>query len=337
MNTHLTRKRLLAAALLGMLTASGCDGGRNYQAGLAAEKRGDESRAYDEYLRAGARHRGGGVAQAIERVAPLAASEAESSALAAMDEGRHEDAWRMLMRTLEIQPNHPNAPQLIRRLEQEHPNEIAAAKSDYMRRGFAALAMIPPSALSSTTLAQAVPPTSPRVDPEPPRKSSKPEVQTPESVRSVTPRREPEKAEPKKPEPTTTEQPSRRVTPKPEVSPRDAPTPATQPERETQRAQQETQDQRGDYLVVHTLSLRDRRYPRLTRTVDGITIRLRDTDDDLEVDLDLYDGERRIQKVRELELGRSQTFRGRSGELYRLTVLGIHHKSRTARIGVRPA
>lgn len=284
------------ALFLLVIFLCGCNGGSSYQAGLAAERQGDASRAYDEYVRAGTQHRSGAVAQSIERVAPLAASEAESSALAAMDAGRYEDAWRMFMRTLEIQPNHPNAPQLIRQIENEHPREVAAAKADYARRGFAALAMIPPP---RTALAQA----------------------EPDAARG-SPR----------PRPTRRPEPSRPRTPPP-----DMPTAEQPPVSPFEQAPRELQSQRQEYLLVHTLSLRYRRYPRVTRTIDGITIRLKDTDDDLDVDLDLYDGERRIQKIRELELGHSQTFRGRSGNLFRLTVLYIDHKSRTVRVGIRPA
>ncbi len=285
----------------------GCEAGKNYRAGLEAEKRGDASRAYDEYLRAGARQRSGAVASAIERIAPIAASEAESSALAAMDDCRYEDAWRMLMRTLEIQPNHPNAPQLIRRLESEYPGEVAAAKEDYMRRGFTALAMIQPPPVA---LAQAD-----TQEPRPPEIADEP---APEE---------------KKPAPRPTPKPKPVPTPEPMKAVEAKPTPAQPPPPQAGDAQ----GPQREYLLVHTLSLRDRRYPRVTNTIDGITIRLKDTDDDMDVDLDLFDGVRRIQKVRELELGRSQTFRGRSGDLYRLSVLGIHHKSRTVRIGIRPA
>lgn len=88
---------------------------------------------------------------------------------------------------------------------------------------------------------------------------------------------------------------------------------------------------------IHTLSLNDRRYSRMTLAVDGIGVRVKDTGAGGVADLDLFDGTKRIQKIRDLEVGRSQTFRGKSGTLYRVTLLGVHHKSRTVRLGVKRA
>lgn len=89
--------------------------------------------------------------------------------------------------------------------------------------------------------------------------------------------------------------------------------------------------------MVHTLSRKDRRYPRTCRSIDGLVITLKDTDDDMDADVDLFLVNRRIKKIRGLELGRSQTFRGISGEMYRLTILAIHDDSNTVRIGIKPA
>ena len=96
-----------------------------------------------------------------------------------------------------------------------------------------------------------------------------------------------------------------------------------------------TETPRG-YLHVCTLSKRDKRYDRRSKPIDGIVIRLRDTDGDPDVDLDLYEGERRVQKIRDLRPGRSKIFRGRSGRWYRLTVLKISHHSRSVRLGIKP-
>jgi len=94
---------------------------------------------------------------------------------------------------------------------------------------------------------------------------------------------------------------------------------------------------RDEFLLRITLSKRDKAYPRRAPLIDGIDVRLEDTDSDLEVDLDLYRGKERIKKIRELTPGRSQIFEGNSGTLYQLKLLGVHHKSRTVRIAVRPA
>jgi hypothetical protein len=69
--------------------------------------------------------------------------------------------------------------------------------------------------------------------------------------------------------------------------------------------------------------------------VDGIRIVLEDTDSDDQVDLDLFNGKKRIQKVRGLKQGRSQSFQGKSGDLYRLTLLSVQHKKRTVKFAVK--
>ncbi len=92
----------------------------------------------------------------------------------------------------------------------------------------------------------------------------------------------------------------------------------------------------GEFAVIRTLSKKDRRYPRQASLIDGVTVLLKDTDGDLDADLYLFEGKQRIAKIRELPVGRSQAFRSRSGKQYRLTILGVHHRTRTVRIGINP-
>lgn len=365
------RNGIAAACICAALIPAGCVGGRSFELAQEAERRGDASKAYDEYVKAGTRSQAGAIEDAISRVAPAAADEAESAALAAMDAGDHADAWRMLMRTLEIQPNHPNAPQLIRRIEAEHAGDIAAAKADYVRRGFAALAMTrrPPTQLAAAGKGAGNPTLSETSRDKSPAPPPKPAIQGPPRIASAPP--PPKAPTPPPAAPTRTEEkvavaaPSRRVMPTPaprrEVLPPTAlnvPPPQEAEAPPTSESEREDEDEEaaelpefegvapepvvmqhgaGKYAMMYTLSKRDRRYPRTCRTVDGITITLKDTDDDMEADFDLYSGNRRIKKIRDLELGRAQTFRGKSGELYRLTLLGVHDESHTVRIGIKPA
>ncbi|MEE8384658.1 MAG: hypothetical protein V3S01_01920 [Dehalococcoidia bacterium] len=99
---------------------------------------------------------------------------------------------------------------------------------------------------------------------------------------------------------------------------------------------QERSGRPGEFAVIRTLSKRDRRYPRQASLIDGVTVQLKDTDGDLDADLNLFEGEQRIGKIRELPVGRSQSFRSTSGKQYRLTILGVHHRTRTVRIGIKP-
>jgi len=93
----------------------------------------------------------------------------------------------------------------------------------------------------------------------------------------------------------------------------------------------------SDFLIVQSLSLKDRTYPKTAVIVEGVQVRLKDTDANLQADFDLYAGRTRIKKIRDMKIGRSQVFSGSNGVLYRLTLLGIHHKSQTVRVGIKPA
>ncbi len=358
-------RRLCLVLACFLLHLTGCGGGERYRIGREAEKRGDASKAYDEYRGDAVKHHGSGaVAAALERIVPAAAAESESAALTAMDQGRHADAWRLFMRTLEIQPNHPDAPQLIRRLETDHSAEIAEARAEWLRRGWTALAYRPaeppetvapvpeitlaqrentsnpglPHGDSLATIRQTTnQPTQSDSDPSsPPPASNDASAQSTNRIYAAPPPAD----SALDPVPTLTDNASPPSAPGsaggldadvgPAAPPADSMPKKPAPLKPTARPG-------GEYLVVHTVSERDRRYPRIVLAVDGIKMEIRDTDDDLEVDLDLFDGDRRIKKIRDLPLGGSQTFRGRSGVLYRLTVLAIHHKSHTARIGIKPA
>jgi len=91
------------------------------------------------------------------------------------------------------------------------------------------------------------------------------------------------------------------------------------------------------YLQLCTLSKRDRRYKPQAEVVEELFLLLRDTDDELDADIDLYEGGHRLLKIRDLKTGRSKMFRGRSGRWYRLTILDIEHRSHTVRLGINPA
>ncbi|MFQ5502472.1 MAG: hypothetical protein ACE5EQ_09260 [Phycisphaerae bacterium] len=91
------------------------------------------------------------------------------------------------------------------------------------------------------------------------------------------------------------------------------------------------------YLQLCTLSKGDRRYKPQAEVVEELFLLLRDTDDELDADIDLYEGGHRLLKIRDLKTGRSKMFRGRSGRWYRLTILDIQHRSHTVRLGINPA
>jgi len=88
---------------------------------------------------------------------------------------------------------------------------------------------------------------------------------------------------------------------------------------------------------VHTLSRRNHRYVKSIKTVDGVTIKLKDTDSEGDADLNLYYGHKRFKQVRDIRVGQASTFRGRSGRLFKMVILDIQHKSHTVRLGIKPA
>jgi hypothetical protein len=382
------RRRPRWLVLLPCLAACHCAGGRHYDLARQAEKRGQPQEAYDHYCKAAAARPGsGGVADGLARVRPGAAAYWESQALAEMDAGRYADAWRLLMRCLSIQPDHSTAPKLIRQLEAQHPDVIAQARDEYLRRGTIALAVGPPARPVPEQLAMATPrpgaaaiaappeparsfdpiPFDPPTSAEP---AKSPEPPPPAEAGAAEAKDKPVEAPPAPPEPADIAPPVVAVEPAaPAVEPESPaapaasaetvappePPPATpepagirrlpdvhitvQPEAEPppRPARPAFSASRGEFMIITTLSRRDRLYARSARLVDGVEVRLKDTEADLEANFDLYCGKKRIKKIRDLTIGRSQIFEGVSGRLFRLTLLGIHHKSRTVRIGVKPA
>ncbi len=332
----------------------GCGPGKAYRTGRRAEKRGAAHNAYDAYCRAGRKHPGSSaVASGIKRSGPAAAAFWEDEANAATVEGRHADAWRMWMRVLDIQPEHSIAPGAIRRIERQYPTAIADARAGWLRRGAPSLALANPRGAKPSpdvgVILAARPTESSRVDAvywEAPlgvaAESTGSESETlvvsgPESVAASDADLGDSMADvagtdgrrvPGITDEVTTARPEGRSTSVDTVA-------ATQTE-DADRAE-EGRRKVGEFLVIRTLSKRDHRYPRRARIIDGIAARLKDTDSDLDADIYLYAGDRRIKKIRELPVGQSQTFRGRSGKKYRLTILNVHHKTRTVRIGIKPA
>lgn len=312
---NLSRQILgLALASLLVIGTGGCVKGKAFSEGRSAELRGDAGRAYDNYCRAAASHQTHpSIADSIERTAPAAAAEAERAAITAMDAGHYDEAWRMWMRALEIRPADHEAIEMIKKIERDHPTEIACVKADWQARGHVTLALAP--AVKPPVAAARKPRESAAEDDQSAFAAAEPTDDDLE--RNVAPRFDksdrpvPPETQSRSDDPAKSTASNRRVVTA-------APTPTPQ------------------YVVVFTVSRRDRRYPRVHLAIDEVNVRIEDTEDDPEVDLDLLIGKKRIKKIRDMESGATQTFRGASGAMYRLTVLGIHHKSHTARIGIRP-
>jgi hypothetical protein len=136
-----------ACVLAGVL--SGCidpvGGFRESREAWRAEQNGEYHKAYELYCKAAAGNPGSRlIAMALDRTAPSAANYWEDRAHRAVDRGDYAEAWTLFMRVLDIRPDHPSAPHLIRRLERDHAQAVAKVKSTWMVLGSAALASAEP-------------------------------------------------------------------------------------------------------------------------------------------------------------------------------------------------
>jgi hypothetical protein len=336
----------------------------------------------------------GEVASSLERVRPGASAYWESQGLLQMDAGKYDDAWRMLMKSLEIQPDSATTAKLIRQLEAQHSDQVATARIEWLHRGGPALAsalrgqrneqpaeslnqlsneqaqesqvaVAAPSVLQpqptdvfekkietdeehraskslAVTGAVASPPPVAIAAADPEKRSRRTVMPAPSDTdKPVTKAAFPEKRGERaltRAEPQTAAR-VRPVRPKlrESVNKMEPPPIAEQPLDDFRKPSRPAiSTAMGDFLAIQTLSLKDRSYPRSMAMMDGVEVRLNDTDADLTADFNLYAGKSRVKKIRDMRIGRSQIFAGVSGNLYRLTLLGIHHKSRTVRVGIKP-
>ncbi len=324
---------------IGLWVLGGCAAGQSdYRLGQEAEEQGDVHRAYEYYCKAAERSPDDPrMAAALKRVGPTAATFWHSQAQIARAEGRYEDAYLHVMHCLEIRPNHAGALSLAKQLGQEQPKAVAAAKGRWLRGGASSLAQARQDATESPPHAPGTQkPTGAAgrgiqrkvADARPPRKKAAHQDQRRTASRPPIP----EKPE-EEPVAYTT------LAPDPNAAaggdhPKESSAPVETPKAP---APAQAEKSESEYLIVSTLSERNERHTRLVRIMDGITIKLKDTDDDGTADFDLYQGNRRVQKIRDLKLGRSKSFRGRSGKWYKLTLLMVAHDSRTVRLGILPA
>ena len=332
-----SRTIAMALAAAALLAAPGCGGGESFRHGWAAERNGDVHHAYDHYgLAAQQDPDNGAIADAIRRIAPTTATYWESKARVAKAEKRHTDAWRTAMRCLDIQPHHTGALQLIRDLEETQPAAVASAKRKYHRGGIDALRDAERPQLKVASARKEAPAEKNTTD-EKPRLEKR--VAPAPKVASAADRK-PQGRATRKPAITLPVAPAARTDPLPVAVARKKPSYAndsTAKPTAVEESEEKEESERA-FMVVRTISKRDRRFPRQVRAVEGISIRIRDTDPEMDVDLDLYNGnDKRIQKIRDLKIGRSKMFSAESGTWYRITVLHIDHKSHTVRVGIKPA
>jgi len=365
--------------MLVLALGQGCGAGPAYTQGTKAEKQGEPQVAYEDFCQAARKSPGnGGVSAGIKRTAPAAASYWQTQAWRAMTEQRYADAWRLLMKVLEIRPNDTTTSTLILQIQAQHPAEVAEVRADWLRRGSAALTkgMLPAIASASQpekprqAVAKAAPREEKKAPPPPPplAKNAPRKAPAVESKAVVQPAGPPTVNTPTEPTRIAAAQPpkeqeDRVVVPAEggqavDVRPPELPDVVDRSQRSSQTPGEDARSgadktaavQGGaaigptpqvaarapqGFLSLRTLSKKDKRFPKEAALIDGIVVKLKGTDDDPEADLDLYDGKKRIKKLRGLKIGASQVFPGHSGIDYRLIVLAIHDKTQTVRVGVQ--
>lgn len=343
------RARILAAGSL-VLPLVGCfqvPDLREFREAWRAEQIGEYHRAYELYCQAAASSPGSRlVAMGLGRTAHPAASYWEDRAHQAVDRGDYAEAWQLFMRVLEIRPDHPSAPYLLRRLERDHAQAVAPVRLAWSRRGepVAVAAVGPPTGTPRTRPAA----TGRGLATEASRVTSAPggeERRVVDSRRLMTEQpvaKERDLAgESRPPGPPGTmggTQPSIRtdaLAARPALQEaRPQPPDSSELQRPGSLSEEPSAFQ---FLVVRTLSKKDRKFPNKVEVLDGLVIELRDTDDDPKADLSVHLGARRIAKLNGLRIGEPRTVAGRSGRVYEIVVLTIVDNRQTVRVGIRPS
>ncbi|MCP4250302.1 MAG: hypothetical protein GY778_24935 [bacterium] len=291
-------------ALVAALTLlGGCATGRLLRQGRQAERAGRAHVAYDYYCQAAERRpSNGGIAAKMARVAPAAARYWADRARAAERAGDYDTAWKLLMRSLSIRPDRETVARSIRRLQRAHPEATAEARRAYLVQGPSVLAKVQPPSPSR-------------------REEDRPPIEVVARADSTTPIPHDAEAEPPPaeaaPKPPATADEPRRPTPRPTVS-------------------HDGDKPRRPFLFTGTISREDRRYPRKSPSVDGIFIKVLDTDPEPDADMELYVGRRRVAKLKDWQPGWRARVKGRSGRYYEIVITKIEDRRETVHFGVRP-
>lgn len=91
------------------------------------------------------------------------------------------------------------------------------------------------------------------------------------------------------------------------------------------------------FVVTVRISNDDKRFPKFSPLVDGLSVRIRDTDaNPLAADMEFYFGEKRVgAKVKNLPIDSVVSLMGASGATWEVVVVGIFNKTETVTLGLR--
>ena len=286
------------------------------RAAVEAEQARQYDVAYDLYCRSAARNPSNkAAAEGISRMARPAARIWEDRAHQALQTGDYEAAWKHLMRVLTIRPDHPSAAKLLDNLERGHGEAVADARAAWLRGEKDAL-----------IVAQATPP-APVADEQPPGEALADAGQQ----RPAEP--EPSGETPGKPPPADSTPAETEATPQPTEEPAHPPVSGRLP---VARPPAERPTSHG-FLVTAVVSRHDRRYAKMAETLDGLYVKVRDTDSDPDADIEVYRGRKCVAKKKDMRVGDSITAQGSSGRQYEIVIVSIFDRTETVRVGVRPS
>lgn len=101
----------------------------------------------------------------------------------------------------------------------------------------------------------------------------------------------------------------------------------------------ELQATRGvsNYLFTGIVSRGDKRFPKELKAIDGLSVKVRDTDRSPDADLDVCLGDQRVARQKDCRVGQAFPVRGHSGREYEVVVLTIVDATETVRFGIRPS
>lgn len=320
-------RTFLVCAVAGLFlgTMPGCAGRSARRAAAQAEQAANYHLAYELYCESAARSPSNKTAIAgMNRTARSAARHWRQQAEKARRRGDYSQAWKHWMRVLTIRPDQRSTADQIRRLEREQPGAIADARRAWLASGEPSLRVA--ESPSSPPARDADPPGEAIAGVEPPALSvlepdePPPGSPTPSEPQSATAADGGPAPQQRNTAPAGQSPPTRRPT----TGHRAVPRPPVNHQREQ------------EYELVATVSRDNRRFPKMVETMDGLYVKVLDTDPGPDADMAVYRGRHRIREKKNMTVGQRLTVQGHSGRRYDVIMLSIIDQTETVRFAIRP-
>ena len=305
-------KHAIALFAICAMPGLGCAGAKAYRQGKEAEKRGEAHIAYAYYAKAAQSNPDDrDYTRSIRRLGPTAAKFWFDHAKLAEADDRPIDAWKACMRCIMIEPDHREALTYIADLETKHRRTLTPIKRDWQTKGASILAIRVPATPPDTAKAPAPAAKLSYTGTAASQRKSARSKKIPSSRADAI-------AKTRKPKSS-----SKNVKPRPSATAQIA----------TNRNKQPAPASKNSFI----LSKDDDRYGDRIKAIDDLIVELRKTNDKLEADIDLYDGKRRIQKIRGLKAGRSKLLLAPANRWFRLSLERVDDESETIAFRLDPA